>query len=84
MERLMKSQPMHDSKAVEYMKGKKIMEINPKHPLIKTLREEIELNEMSKKAKVISELLYESTKQDCSPLDSRSTLRRPMHRKSTP
>ena len=60
MERLMKSQPIHDSKAIEYMRGKKIMEINPEHPLIKSLREEIEMNEMSKKAKVISELLYET------------------------
>lgn len=60
MERIMRSQPMQDTRAAEYMRGKKIMEINPDHPLIKNLREEIAVNSESKKAKVISELLYET------------------------
>lgn len=60
MERIMRNQPMQDSRAAEYMRGKKIMEINPGHPLIKSLKEEIAANEASKKAKVISELLYET------------------------
>jgi heat shock protein 90kDa beta len=29
MQRIMKSQPMGDSRAMDYMKGEKIMEINP-------------------------------------------------------
>jgi HSP90 family molecular chaperone len=31
MQRLMKSQPMGDTKALEYMKGEKILEINPEN-----------------------------------------------------
>jgi len=61
MERIMRNQPMQDSRAAEYMRGKKVMEINPEHPLIKSLREEIQANQESKKAKVISELLYETS-----------------------
>jgi len=37
MERIMKAQAMGDNKALEYMKGRKIMEINPSHPIIKSL-----------------------------------------------
>jgi heat shock protein 90kDa beta len=33
MQRLMKSQPMGDAKALEYMKGEKILEINPENPV---------------------------------------------------
>jgi hypothetical protein len=29
MQRIMKSQPMGDNRAMDYMKGEKIMEINP-------------------------------------------------------
>lgn len=29
MQRIMKSQPMGDSKALDYMKGEKILEVNP-------------------------------------------------------
>jgi len=61
MERIMRNQPMADSRAAEYMRGKKVMEINPEHPLIKSLKEEIAANQESKKAKVISELLYETS-----------------------
>lgn len=60
MERIMKTQPMQDSRAAEYMKGKKIMEINPTHPLIKNLKEEVDNDKASKKAKVICELLFET------------------------
>lgn len=60
MERIMRNQPMQDSRAAEYMRGKKIMEINPEHPLIKNLKAEISANKDSKKAKVIVELLFET------------------------
>lgn len=33
MQRIMKSQPMGDSQELEYMKGDKILEINPEHPV---------------------------------------------------
>lgn len=38
MERIMKTQAMGDSRAMEYMKGRKIMEINPDSPVIKSLK----------------------------------------------
>ncbi len=34
MERIMKAQSLGDNKAMEYMKGRKILEINPTHPII--------------------------------------------------
>lgn len=34
MERIMRSQAMGDSRAMDYMKGRKIMEINPNHDII--------------------------------------------------
>ncbi|KAI8100324.1 hypothetical protein M9435_006808 [Picochlorum sp. BPE23] len=44
MERIMKAQALGDSQAAEYMKGRRILEINPKHSIIKNLA-----NEVSKK-----------------------------------
>eukprot|EP00240_Pyramimonas_obovata_P002496 CAMPEP_0118938622 /NCGR_PEP_ID=MMETSP1169-20130426/26548_1 /TAXON_ID=36882 /ORGANISM="Pyramimonas obovata, Strain CCMP722" /LENGTH=779 /DNA_ID=CAMNT_0006882621 /DNA_START=12 /DNA_END=2351 /DNA_ORIENTATION=- len=38
MERIMRAQAMGDNKAMEYMKGRKVMEINPSSPIIKALR----------------------------------------------
>ena len=35
MERIMKSQAFGDNRTMEYMKGRKIMEINPDHDVIK-------------------------------------------------
>eukprot|EP00899_Mesostigma_viride_P013296 jgi/Mesvir1/21968/Mv26454-RA.1 len=39
MERIMKAQAMGDDRSMEFMKGKKIMEINPKSPIIMKLNE---------------------------------------------
>lgn len=60
MERIMKTQTMGDSRAMEYMKGKKIMEINPEHPMVKGLNEEVRTNKISQKAKMLTEVLYET------------------------
>lgn len=60
MERIMKTQTMGDNRAMEYMKGKKIMEINPDHPMVKGLNEEVRTDKSSKKAKMLTEVLYET------------------------
>jgi len=39
MEKIMKSQAMGDNRAMDYMRGKKILEINPTHPIITSLKE---------------------------------------------
>lgn len=58
MERVMKAQTMSDDRAADYMRGKRIMEVNPGHPLIKTLRAAVDLD--SREARQQVELLYEA------------------------
>lgn len=41
MERIMKSQTLSDSGRNAYMQGKRVLEINPRHPIIKELRERV-------------------------------------------
>lgn len=38
MERIMRSQALGDARAMEYMRGRKIMEINPKHDIISGIK----------------------------------------------
>lgn len=38
MERIMRSQAMGDSRAMEYMKGRKILEINPQHEVVRGIK----------------------------------------------
>ena len=45
MERIMKAQAMGDNRAQEYMKGKKMMEINPKSPVILDLKAKLAAGE---------------------------------------
>ena len=37
MERLMKAQALGDTSSLEFMRGRRILEINPDHPIIKDL-----------------------------------------------
>ena len=39
MERIMTSQALGDPNKQSYMKGKRVLEVNPRHPLIKQLKE---------------------------------------------
>lgn len=38
MERIMKSQAMGDNRAMEYMRGRKILEINPDHDIVQGIK----------------------------------------------
>merc|ERR1719350_57825 len=58
MERIMSTQAMGDSKSLEYMKGRKIMEINPDAPIIKAMLEKC--GDPDEQAVDLCELLYET------------------------
>lgn len=36
-------QAMGDARAAEYMRGRRIMEVNPQHPIIQSLKAKVEL-----------------------------------------
>merc|ERR1712188_353080 len=57
MERIMKSQAMGDTRAMDYMKGRKILEISPTSPVILDLRAKFEEDKNSAEAKEIAQLL---------------------------
>eukprot|EP00245_Coleochaete_scutata_P004390 TRINITY_DN1689_c0_g1_i1.p1 TRINITY_DN1689_c0_g1~~TRINITY_DN1689_c0_g1_i1.p1 ORF type:complete len:830 (-),score=288.69 TRINITY_DN1689_c0_g1_i1:525-3014(-) len=59
MERIMKAQALSDDTKQAYMKGKKTLEINPRHPIIKDLREKVANDEESELAKSTAQLVYE-------------------------
>ncbi|CAN6682850.1 unnamed protein product [Malus baccata var. baccata] len=44
MERIMQSQTLSDANKQGYMRGKRILEINPRHPIVKELRERVVKN----------------------------------------
>merc|ERR1712070_150738 len=50
-----------DNRAMEYMKGRKIMEINPESPVIKSVKARFDSNKESVVAKDMVELLYETS-----------------------
>lgn len=58
MERIMKAQALGDSQAAEYMKGRRSLEINPNHPIIKHLAEKVSLESSEVKDQIA--LLYDA------------------------
>lgn len=60
MERLMRAQTLGDTSTLEFMRGRRIMEVNPDHPIIKDLNAACKNAPESGEAKRAVELLYET------------------------
>ncbi|CAN5952979.1 unnamed protein product [Sphagnum jensenii] len=60
MERIMKSQTLSEPAKLGYMGGKRILEINPRHPIIKELREKVALDSEDESAKEAAKLIFET------------------------
>ncbi|XP_073137695.1 heat shock protein 90-5, chloroplastic [Henckelia pumila] len=60
MERLMRAQALGDTSSLEFMRGRRILEINPEHPIIKDLNAACKNAPDSTDAKRAIELLYDT------------------------
>jgi heat shock protein 90kDa beta len=58
MERIMKAQAMGDARTAEYMRGRRIMEVNPDHPVVAVLKAKVDLDSTEVKQQI--ELLYDA------------------------
>jgi len=74
MERIMKAQAMNDQDKQSYMKGKKTLEINPRHPIIKELLKQVTEDDESANPKLVAKLLYSTALLESGfvPEDSKS------------
>merc|ERR1712048_127089 len=61
MERIMRAQALRDSTMSKYMMAKKTMELNPSHPIIKSLKEKLSDDSGDKSAKDLVMLLFETS-----------------------
>ena len=61
MERIMKSQALQNPEKAKYMKAHKIMMLNPRHPIIASLKNLVEEDGESDVARDLANLLYDSS-----------------------
>ncbi|XP_020581987.1 LOW QUALITY PROTEIN: endoplasmin homolog [Phalaenopsis equestris] len=57
MEKIMQAQTLSDSSKQAYMRGKRVLEVNPRHPIIKELRERVPEDESLKQT---ARLIYQT------------------------
>ncbi|XP_073118951.1 endoplasmin homolog isoform X2 [Henckelia pumila] len=60
MERIMQSQTLSDANKQAYMRGKRVLEINPRHPIIKELRELVVKDPEDESVKQTAQLVYQT------------------------
>ncbi|KAF9622771.1 hypothetical protein IFM89_034006 [Coptis chinensis] len=60
MERIMQSQTLSDANKQAYMRGKRVLEINPRHPIIKELRERVVKDAEDETVKQTARLMYQT------------------------
>ncbi|OIS98787.1 PREDICTED: endoplasmin homolog [Nicotiana attenuata] len=60
MERIMQSQTLSDASKQAYMRGKRVLEINPRHPIIKELRERVIKDPEDESVKQTAQLMYQT------------------------
>ncbi|XP_009791518.1 endoplasmin homolog [Nicotiana sylvestris] len=60
MERIMQSQTLSDASKQAYMRGKRVLEINPRHPIIKELRERVVKDPEDESVKQTAQLMYQT------------------------
>ncbi|KAJ0085523.1 hypothetical protein Patl1_09530 [Pistacia atlantica] len=60
MERIMQSQTLSDASKQAYMRGKRVLEINPRHPIIKELRERVVKSAEDESVKQTAHLIYQT------------------------
>lgn len=60
MERIMQSQTLSDASKQAYMRGKRVLEINPRHPIIKELRERVVNDPEDESTKQTAQLIYQT------------------------
>ncbi|XP_065880229.1 endoplasmin homolog [Euphorbia lathyris] len=60
MERIMQAQTLSDAKKQAYMRGKRVLEINPRHPIIKELRERVVKDPEDQNVKQTAHLIYQT------------------------
>ncbi|KAI9113279.1 hypothetical protein K1719_015804 [Acacia pycnantha] len=60
MEKIMQSQTLSDASKQAYMRGKRVLEINPRHPIIKELRERVVNDPEDESVKQTAKLMYQT------------------------